>query len=184
MEREVAEKTAELKLLNERQEEQLQQQAERARVDLDMELGARRHEAEQELLDAHQKAVELNESFQREASQQLDDTKARLRQVRDDHKKLTVAIEELNTHGKADAEKAARKVIAKAEKKATSLIEDAEKTADEKIAAMEARLIELRSERDTIADYLASLKEVVQSVNDQAAAVTKKAGKAAKQPAD
>jgi DivIVA domain-containing protein len=184
MEREVAEKTAELKLLNERQEEQLQQQAERARADLDMELGARRHEAEQELLDAHQKAVELNESFQREASQQLDDTKGRLRQVRDDHKKLTIAIEELNTHGKADAEKAARKVIADAEKKSASLIADAEKTADEKIAAMEARLIELRSERDTIADYLASLKQVVQSVNDQATAATKKAGKAAKKPAD
>ena len=165
MEREVAEKTAELRLLNERQEEKLHAEADRARADLDMELAARRHEAEKEVLEAHQKAVELNESFQREATQQLDDTKARLRQVRDDHKKISAAITELNTHGKADAEKASRKLIANAEKKAASIISDAEKQTEEKISQMERRLVELRTERDTIADYLASLRQVVHSLD-------------------
>ena len=165
MEREVAEKTAELRLLNEKQEEKLHAEADRARADLDMELAARRHEAEKEVLEAHQKAVELNESFQREATQQLDDTKARLRQVRDDHKKISAAITELNTHGKADAEKASRELIANAEKKAASIISDAEKQTEEKISQMERRLVELRTERDTIADYLASLRQVVHSLD-------------------
>jgi cell division septum initiation protein DivIVA len=172
MERDVAEKTAELRLLNEKQEEKLQAEAERARADLDMELAARRHEAEKEVLDAHQKAIELNESFQREASQQLDDTKSRLRQVRDEHKKLAAAITELNTHGKADAEKASRKQIADAEKKAAAIIAEAEKQAEEKISQMERRLVELRTERDTIAEYLASLRQVVHSIDQGAAAVS------------
>ena len=172
MEREVAQKTAELRVLNETQEGKLQADAERARADLDMELAARRHEAEKEVLEAHQKAVELNESFQREASQQLDDTKARLRQVRDDHKKISAAITELNTHGKAEAEKAHRELIADAEKKAAGIIADAERQAEEKISHMERRLVELRTERDTIADYLASLRQVVHSVDQAASAVT------------
>ena len=171
MEREVAEKTAELRLLNEKQEEKLQTEAARARADLDMELAARRHEAEKEVLEAHQKAVELNESFQREASQQLDDTKARLRQVRDDHKKVSAAITELTTHGRAEAEKASREMIADAEKKAAELIREAEEQAEEKISHMERRLAELRTERDTIADYLASLRQVVHSIDQQAAEV-------------
>ena len=171
MEREVAEKTTELRLLNEKQEEKLQTEAARARADLDMELAARRHEAEKEVLEAHQKAVELNESFQREASQQLDDTKARLRQVRDDHKKVSAAITELTTHGRAEAEKASREMIADAEKKAAELIREAEEQAEEKISHMERRLAELRTERDTIADYLASLRQVVHSIDQQAAEV-------------
>lgn len=175
MEREVAEKTAELRILNEKQEEQLKVAADRARADLDMELAARRHEAEKEVLDAHQKAVELNESFQREATQQLDDTKARLRQVRDDHKKISAAITELNTHGKAEAEKASRKLIADAEKKAAAIIAEAEAQAEEKISHMERRLVELRTERDTIADYLASLRQVVHSVEQSAAEVAEAA---------
>lgn len=179
MERDVAAKTAELRILNEKQEEKLQLAAERARADLDMELGARRHEAEKELLDAHRKAVELNESFQREASQQLDDTKARLRQVREEHKRLAAAITELNTHGKADAEKEARKQVAEAEKKAAALVSAAEATVEDKISAMEKRLIELRTERDTIADYLGSLRQVVESLDKQTKAIGKKPAKKA-----
>lgn len=171
MEREVAEKTAELRSLNEKQEEKLQAEADRARADLNMELAARRHEAEKEVLDAHQKAVELNESFQREATHQLEDTKARLRQVRDEHKKLSAAITELNTLGKAEAEKASRELIADAEKKAATIIAEAEKQAEEKVSQMEHRLVELRTERETIADYLASLRQVVHSVDQGAAEV-------------
>jgi cell division septum initiation protein DivIVA len=165
MEKEVAQKTAELRVQNEKQEEQLRLAAERARADLEMELSARRHEAEKKLLDDHQKAVELNESFQREASKQLDDTKARLRQVRDEHKRLSLAITELNTHGKADSEKEARALIDEAKKRAGKIISEAEDTVAKKLSDMEKRLIELRAERDTIADYLASLRQVVETVN-------------------
>lgn len=165
MEKEVAQKTAELLVQNEKQEEVLRLAAERARADLDMELSARRHEAEKKLLDDHQKAIELNESFQREASKQLDDTKARLRQVRDEHKRLSQAITELNTHGKAEAEKQAHKIIDDAKKRAGNIVAEAEEAASKKLAVMEKRLIELRAERDTIADYLASLRQVVDSVN-------------------
>lgn len=164
MEREVAEATAKIKHENETQAQSLAREAEQMRADLEMELGARRHEAEKELLDAHQKAVELNDSFLREAAQQLEDTKARLAAVREDHRRLSEAITDLTTHGKAEAENTARQIVQEAQARAAAIVSEAETVAAERIGNTEKHLIELRAERDTIAEYLASLRTVVGSL--------------------
>jgi cell division septum initiation protein DivIVA len=143
--------------------------AEQARVDLEAELSARRAEAERELLDTHQKAVELNNRFLQEADNQLSETKARLAGLRKEHEKLIAAIDVANRTGKNSAQKAARETIAAAEARAALLILQAEEEATNRVAAAERRLVELRAERNTIADYIESLRTVV----GEAFAVTK-----------
>ena len=178
LEHEVAETTAKLKHENDKQAEKLAQIAEQARVDLDAELSARRAEAERELLDAHQKAVELNNRFLKEAESQLAETKSRVAALRGEHKKITAAIDEANRSGKLDAQARAAQLVADAEQKAREIIQVAEQEATSRVAAAERRLIELRSERDTIAEYVESLRTIVGAVLD--APAPKKARAASK----
>ena len=178
LEHEVAETTAKLKHENDKQVEKLAQIAEQARVDLDAELSARRAEAERELLDVHQKAVELNNRFLKEAESQLAETKSRVAALRGEHKKITAAIDEANRSGKLDAQARAAQLVADAEQRAREIIQVAEEEATSRVAAAERRLIELRSERDTIAEYVESLRTIVGAVLD--APAPKKARTASK----
>ncbi|MDP5129178.1 MAG: hypothetical protein NWP37_05340, partial [Pontimonas sp.] len=178
LEHEVVETTAKLKYENEKQAEKLAHIAEQARVDLDAELSARRAEAERELLDAHQKAVELNNRFLKEAETQLSETKSRLKALRTEHQKITAAIEEANRSGKHTAQSEAAQLVAEAEEKAREIIRVADEEATARVAAAERRLIELRSERDTIAEYVESLRSIVGAVLD--APAPKKAAAASK----
>lgn len=161
IEHEVAETTAKLKYDNDKQAEHLAQIAHQARADLEAELNARRSEAEKELLDAHNKAVDLNNRFLKEAEEQLAETKSRLQELRKEHKKLIAAIEEANRNGKVDAQRDADKTIAEAEARAQEIIRLADVEATARVAAAERRLVELRGERDTIAEYVESLRAIV-----------------------
>jgi len=161
MERELQASQAKIQHDNATQNERLALEASQARADLDIELKARRAEAEKELLEAHQKAVELNDRYLAEAKAQLEDTKKRLEALREEHRKTSEAIIELNNSGKADAEVKARELVVEAEEKARTIVAEATRQADESVAAAEKRLIELRAERDTIAEYLQSLRSVV-----------------------
>ena len=93
-EQELAETSAKLKYDISKQSEVLAQAAEQARSDLEIELSSRKSEAERELLEEHQKAVELNEYFLKETEKQLSETKSRLNAIRKEHKKIIEAIEE------------------------------------------------------------------------------------------
>jgi cell division septum initiation protein DivIVA len=161
MEHEVTETTARLRFDNENQTKALARLADQARADLDAELSARRAEAERELLDAHQKAVELNNRFLTEAEEQLGETKDRLAGLRAEQKKIIAAIDAANRSGKNSAEKAALDTIAAAETRAAAIVRRGEEEATTRVAAAERRLVELRAERDTIADYIETLRVVV-----------------------
>jgi chromosome segregation ATPase len=164
LEHEVAETTARLAHDNEKQAEKLAHAAEQARADLDAELSARRAEAERELLDAHQKAVELNNRFLTEAESQLAETKSRVSALRTEHKKITDTIDQANRDGKTSAQQRAQEVVAAAESQARDIIRVAEEEATTRVAAAERRLTELRSERNTIAEYIESLRTIVGAV--------------------
>lgn len=173
-EQELAESAAELKFDISKQSETLAQAADQARSDLEVELSARRAEAENELLEEHQKAVELNEYFLRETEKQLAETKSRLSTIRKEHQKIIEAIDEANQNGKVQAQNEAARAIAKAEKRAAEIVRAAEKEATDRVAAAEARLAELRSERDTIGGYVESLRSLVGPILDVAAPEQKK----------
>jgi hypothetical protein len=164
MEQEIVETTARLAFDNENLAAQLGRRADQARADLEAELAARRAEAEKELLDTHQKAVELNSRFLEEAESQLANTKTRLAQLRAEQKKVLAAIEESNRVGKTESERAAAQALREAEDRARSLISEAEKEATSRVAAAERRLVELRAERDTIAEYIEGLRTAVAGV--------------------
>jgi DivIVA domain-containing protein len=170
---EVAETTAKLKHDNDKQADKLARVAEQARADLEAELTARRAEAEKELLDVHQKAVDLNNRFLKEAENQLAETKSRLAALRTEHQKITEAIDEANRTGKVEAQKKANDVLAQAETRAEEIIRSAESEATGRVAAAERRLLELRSERDTIAEYVESLRTIVGAVLDAPAPAKK-----------
>jgi hypothetical protein len=68
--------------------------------------------------------------------------------------------------------------VAVAEEKAREIIRVADEEATARVAAAERRLIELRSERDTIAEYVESLRSIVGAVLD--APAPKKAAAASK----
>lgn len=161
MERDVAETSARLEFDNKNQSQVLARAAEQARADLDAELAARRAEAEKDLLDTHQKAVELNNRFISEADAQLIETRERLTALRGEQKKILAAIEEANRLGRNAAEKAASEALGVAEDRASEIIRLAEIEATTRVAAAERRLVELRAERDTIAGYIESLRSVV-----------------------
>jgi hypothetical protein len=189
MEREIAETSARLAFDNENQSQALARAAEQARADLDAELSARRAEAEKDLLETHQKAVELNNRFISEAQTQLTETKERLTALRDEQKKIISAIDTANRMGKNAAEKAALQTVGKAEDRAADIIRQSEIEATARVAAAERRLVELRAERDTIAQYIESLRAVVGDALGVAAPTVKKpvlkqanSRKAAKQP--
>ncbi len=172
MEHELAATHAKLQHDNDTQAERLALEAASARADLDIELQARRAEAERELLEAHQKAVELNSGYLREAEAQLDDLKKRIGKLREEHKSISDAIIELSTTGKADSQAEARTIIEEANKKAKIIIKEATLAAEEQVAQAEKHLVELRAERETIAGYIESLRKVVQGI--EAGATTKK----------
>ena len=161
IEHEVAETTTRLAVENENLAGELARAAEQARSDLDAELAGRRAEAERELLETHQKAVELNNRFLQETQGQLNETKDRLASLRKEHEKLIAAIDKANRTGKNSAQKAARETIAAAEARAALIIREVEEEAINRVAAAERRLVELRAERDTIADYIESLRTFV-----------------------
>jgi len=161
MEQEIAETTAKLAFDNENLAASLTRKADQARADLEAELAGRRAEAERELLDTHQKAVELNNRFLEEAQNQLSETKARLAQLRSEQKKILQAIEESGRLGKSEAERNAIKALRVAKAKASEIISAAESEATSRVADAERRLVELRAERDTIAEYIEGLREAV-----------------------
>ncbi|MGB1101816.1 MAG: hypothetical protein ACPG20_04970, partial [Pontimonas sp.] len=59
------------------------------------------------------------------------------------------------------AQAEATELIAQAHKQAREIVEAAENEATSRVAAAEGRLVELRAERDTIAEYVESLRAIV-----------------------
>lgn len=168
MEQEVAATHAKLQHDNEKQAEALALVASQARSDLDLELKARRAESERELLDAHQKAVELNNRFLAEATTQREELTSQLASLREEHQKVADSIAQLNETGRDKARAEAREMVAKAEAEAKEIIDAATGEASKKIAESEKRVAALRVEKDTIASYIESLRSVVQVVDTAA----------------
>jgi len=162
--KEVAETTARLKVDVEKQPEILARQASEARADLEAELSARRAEAEKQLLDAHRSAVEINDKYLEKSAAQLAEIKARVTELRADHRSILAAIEKSSVTGKLASARQANATVVKAEKRASEILRKADVEATQNVASAEKRLVELGVERDTIAQYVQSLRSIVGKV--------------------
>jgi hypothetical protein len=153
---------------NDVQTERLAREAAQARADLDVELGARRAEAEKGLLESHQKAVEQNNRYLAKAKEHLASIKASVKEATAAKKALDKEIAKLESSGRAEAQAVAREILATAEEKAASLVRDAETKAADALKQSREQLAELRTERDAIAEYIESLRAVVGDMTKKA----------------
>jgi regulator of protease activity HflC (stomatin/prohibitin superfamily) len=108
--------------------------------------------------------VEMNTRLIAQAQKQLADTKSRLTKVRREHKMILVAIDEANQTGRTEADRESKKIVADAKKIAAQVVAHAETDAMARVAAAEHRVIELDVERNTIAEYVSSLRAIVGKV--------------------
>ena len=164
MEAEVASKHASLEKEIEQQADKLARAAEQARADLDLEIKARRAEAERELLDAHQEAVRANSLYIDEAHKDLEELKSRVEALRVEHDELVTAVATAKAETTQAAHEEAKQTVAAAEARAAEMVREAEQTARATLAESEKRVAELRAERDTIAGYIESLRTVVAGI--------------------
>lgn len=134
--------------------------SDQARIDLELELTARRAEAEQTYLRKHQEAVAATQRYLDDANAQLALAITRANAARLEAETLEAAARSINkkltdeTRVKVDA------MIAAADAEAREIIRNANAKAAEDIREAEAKLRRLEVERDAVSQYVQNLKSV------------------------
>lgn len=135
--------------------------AEQARIDLELELTARRHEAENEYLAKHQEAVAATQRYLDDANQQLSLALTRVNAARLEAETLEAAARS-TTKGLIDQARAKGEgIIAVAEAEARNLLSEATLKSAVRVREAEARLSQLYVEQESASIYLKNLKALV-----------------------
>lgn len=135
--------------------------AEQARIDLELELTARRHEAETEYLKKHQEAVAATQRYLDDANQQLSLALTRVNAARLEAETLEAAARS-TTKGLIDQARAkGEAAIAAAEAEARNILSEANLKSAVRVREAEARLAQLYVEQDSASIYLKNLKSLV-----------------------
>jgi len=135
--------------------------SERARIDLELELTARRDEAEAEYLRKHQEAVATTQKYLDDANAQLSLALTRTNTARLEAETLEAAARSMTKSVTENARAKAEATIASAEAEARQIISDAHKQATLSLREAENRLRKIVTERDAIAGYLENLQALV-----------------------
>ena len=134
---------------------------EQARIDLELELTARRHEAETEYLRKHQEAVATTQRYLDDANQQLALALARVNAARLEAETLEAAAKS-STKSTIDAARAkAEATVAASEAEARNIVSEANLVSAVRIREAEARLAAIRVEQESSSIYLKNLKALV-----------------------
>lgn len=139
--------------------------SERARIDLELELTARRAEAEAEYLQKHQEAVAATQKYLDDANTQLSTALTRLNAARLEAETLEAAARSMNKAVLDKSREKAEATIAAAETEARGILADAEHKAAQTLKAMRKQVIKLEKERDSVAIYINNLVDVVARVS-------------------
>lgn len=132
-----------------------------ARIDLELELTARRNEAEQEYLRKHQEAVATTQKYLDDANSQLSTALTRANAARLEAETLEAAAISINQQTTAATRLKADGIIAAAEAEARTQIAEAQAKINYEIKAAEAELMKIRAERDSIEVYIERLRNVL-----------------------
>lgn len=135
---------------------------EQARIDLELELTARRAEAENEYLRKHQEAVAATQRYLDDANAQLSIALTRANAAQLEAETLEAAAISINQQTTDAARKKADAIVAAAEAEARSIVTQAAKEADQKIANAKDALEKIQAERDSVEVYLRNLRSVLQ----------------------
>jgi hypothetical protein len=139
---------------------------EQARIDLELELTARRQEAEAEYLRKHQEAVSATQKYLDDANSQLSSALTRANAARLEAETLEAAAISINQQTTESARKKADAIIAAAEVEARSVAAQAQKDIEERYESAKSKLEKLQSERESVEVYLRNLRNVLQGASN------------------
>jgi hypothetical protein len=134
-----------------------------ARIDLELELTARRQEAEAEYLRKHQEAVAATQKYLDDANAQLSNALTRANAARLEAETLEAAAISINQQTTEAARKKADAIIAAAEAEARSVSSQSQQDLEQQYGAAKTELERLQSERESVEVYLKNLRNVLQT---------------------
>lgn len=133
---------------------------EQARIDLELELTARRAEAEQTYLRKHQEAVAATQRYLDDANAQLSTAITRANAARLEAETLEAAARAINKKSTDETRLKVDAMVAAAEAEARNIVSDAHAKANAEIREAENKLRRLEVERDAVSQYVQNLKSV------------------------
>jgi vacuolar-type H+-ATPase subunit H len=139
--------------------------SEQARIDLDLELTARRAEAEKEYQRKYQEAVAQTQKYLDDANAQLSTALTRVATARLEAETLEVGARSINKQAIDDAREKAEGIISAAEIEARSVLADAQTKVAERLHKLDTEERKLALEKEGILTYLNNLKQVIDQVN-------------------
>jgi cell division septum initiation protein DivIVA len=134
---------------------------EQARIDLELELTARRAEAEAEYLSKHQEAVAATQKYLDDANSQLANALARANAARLEAETLEAAAISVNQQTTLATRKKADAIIAAADAEAREILSDAKNEAATRLAQANKEVERIQGERDSVEVYMRNLRKVL-----------------------
>ncbi|MFM2030489.1 MAG: hypothetical protein RI927_109 [Actinomycetota bacterium] len=135
---------------------------EQARIDLELELTARRQEAEAEYLKKHQEAVAATQRYLDDANAQLSSALTRANAARLEAETLEAAAISINQQTTDAARKKADAIIAAAEAEARTVMTQTQEDIENRYAKAKSELEKIQAERESVEVYLRNLRNVLQ----------------------
>ena len=165
---------AERKLIAERQFIQPISQAlvdsvisEQARIDLGLELTARRAEAEAEYQRKYQEAVAATQKYLDDANSQLQTAMNRVAIARLEAETLEAQARSANKKSAEDARQKADRIVGNAEVEARAILTSAQSRVAQRLQQLEAEERKFNHERESILAYLENLKQVIEQIKKE-----------------
>jgi vacuolar-type H+-ATPase subunit H len=138
--------------------------SEQARIDLNLELSARRAEAEAEYQRKYQEAVASTQRYLDDANSQISTALSRVAAARLEAETLEVAARSINKKTTEEAKTKAEQIISAAEIEARSILAKAQEKVAQRLQHLEVAERKLSHERDSILVYLDNLKQVIDQI--------------------
>lgn len=138
--------------------------SEQARIDLNLELTARRAEAEAEYLRKHQEAVAKTQKYLDDANAQLSNSLTRVAAAKLEAETLEAGAKSINKASTEQARAKAEQIIAAAEIEARNIVASTQAKVAQRLSQVESEERKLAHERDSILVYLDNLKQVIDQI--------------------
>jgi predicted transglutaminase-like protease len=139
--------------------------SERERIDLDLELTARRAEAEANYQKKYQEAVAQTQRYLDDANAQLSTALTKVATARLEAETLEAAARSINKATTEEARNKAEEIIAAAESEARAILSSTKAKVAERLHVMESSERKLSKERESIMVYLNNLKQVIDQIS-------------------
>ncbi|MEI7419619.1 MAG: hypothetical protein WCK24_02025 [Actinomycetes bacterium] len=139
--------------------------SEQARIDLDLELSARRAEAEADYQRKYQEAVSQTQKYLDDANAQLSNALTRVSAARLEADTLEAAARSINKQTTELARIRAEEIIAAAEAEARAILSSNQTKVAARLHELEIAERKLGHERESILVYLNNLKQVIDQMN-------------------